>query len=46
MPKKLKYFLDSSRNKSYTLKNIIAGKETLPAHYKFLKLRDAPKDNK
>ena len=39
---KLKFFLDNSGKKQYTLKNEILNKKTNDAHYKFIKLRDAP----
>ncbi len=39
---KLKYFVDSEGKKEYTLKKDRKVKE---AHYKFLKVRDAPKSN-
>jgi hypothetical protein len=37
---KLLYKTDSKENKVYTLK---PDKETKPAHYKFIKVKDAPK---
>ena len=45
MPNKLKFYINEKGEKVYTLKKEIEGKETSDAHYKFLKLRDAPKDN-
>ncbi len=37
---KLRYYLDKKGNKIYTLKE---GKDTKEAHYKFIKLKNAPK---
>ena len=41
---KLKYFLNSEGKKVYTLKEKIPNSETptKDAHYKFIKIRDAP----
>ncbi len=41
---KLKYFLKENK-KTYTLKEEINGEKTKDAHYKFVKVRDAPKTN-
>lgn len=41
MPK-LKYYLKKGK-KIYTLKKEINGKQTKDAHYKFVRIRDAPK---
>jgi rRNA maturation protein Nop10 len=44
---KLKYFINSNNRKQYTLKEKIPDSEenTKLAHYKFIKIRDAPKSN-
>jgi rRNA maturation protein Nop10 len=40
---KLRYFKDSNKEKIYTLKSLSPkGEETKDAHYKYLKIRDAP----
>ena len=41
---KLKFFLKNNK-KIYTLKEEIENKKTKDAHYKFIKIRDAPKPN-
>ncbi len=41
---KLRYFLKENK-KIYTLKKTNYDEETKEAHYKFLKLKDAPKSN-
>lgn len=43
MTSKLKFYIDKKAVKTYTLKPEVAGTPTQDAHYKFLKLRDAPK---
>ncbi len=40
---KLKYYIENNK-KIYTLKQDHKGKPTLDAHYKFIKIRDAPTD--
>ena len=42
---KLKYFLDKENKKIYTLKEETDSFKTKDAHYKFIKIRDAPKSN-
>ena len=42
---KLKYYINSEGKKVYTLKTEVNRTATRDAHYKFIKLRDAPKDN-
>lgn len=42
---KLKFFLNNEGKKQYTLKEKINEKLTKDAHYKFVKIRDAPKSN-
>jgi hypothetical protein len=39
---KLKYFLDTKGKKVYTLKEEMNNQKTKDAHYKFVKIRDAP----
>ena len=41
---KLKFFLKGDK-KSYTMKDKQENQETKPAHYKFIKIRDAPKSD-
>jgi hypothetical protein len=42
---KLKFFIKNEK-KIYTLKEgLDSGEASKPAHYKFLKIRDAPKSN-
>lgn len=42
---KLKFFLNKQGKKQYTLKEKINGESTKDAHYKFIKIRNAPKSN-
>jgi hypothetical protein len=42
---KLKYYIKNNK-KTYTLKDNIDKNKTEDAHYKFIKIRDAPKSNK
>jgi len=42
MPKKLRYYI-KDRKKIYTLKESTDRQQTHPAHYKFVKIRNAPK---
>jgi hypothetical protein len=42
MPSKLRFFVEDKK-KTYTLKESVDGKPTQDAHYKFLKIKDAPK---
>ncbi len=42
---KLKYYMNSEGKKVYTLKESIEENETTEAHYKFIKIRDAPTNN-
>lgn len=44
MPSKLKFYIEEGK-KIYTLKKEVEGKVTKEAHYKFLKIKDAPKTN-
>lgn len=39
---KLKFYINSEGKKTYTLHEEIEGKKTNEAHYKFIKIRDAP----
>lgn len=39
---KLKYSIDSKGKKQYTLKEEINNSKTKDAHYKFVRLKDAP----
>lgn len=39
---KLKFFINPEGNKQYTLKENIDNQKTKDAHYKFIKIRDAP----
>ena len=41
---KLKFFLKDNK-KNYTLKEEVDGQKTKDAHYKFVRIRDAPKSN-
>jgi len=41
MPNKLKFIIQDK--KIYTLKDRLYNKLTTPAHYKFIKIKDAPK---
>ncbi len=45
MSNKLKFYINEKSEKVYTLKKEVNGKPTKEAHYKFLKIRDAPKNN-
>ena len=42
---KLRFYMNSEGKKIYTLKEKINEQKTNNAHYKFLKIRDAPKSN-
>lgn len=42
---KLKFYINSEGKKIYTLHEEIQGKKTSEAHYKFIKIRDAPRSN-
>ncbi|MEK6833617.1 MAG: hypothetical protein AABX17_00970 [Nanoarchaeota archaeon] len=42
---KLKFYINSEGNKVYTLHEEIESKKTNEAHYKFIKIRDAPKSD-
>lgn len=42
---KLRFFLNKESKKIYTLKEEANNKKTSDAHYKFIKIRDAPKSN-
>ncbi len=42
---KLKFYTDSNKKKVYTLKEEVENKKTTDAHYKFIKIRDAPPSN-
>lgn len=42
---KLKFYINSEGKKIYTLEEEITGKKTNDAHYKFIKIRDAPPSN-
>jgi hypothetical protein len=42
---KLKFYTDSEQKKIYTLKEEINGQKTKDAHYKFIKIRDAPRSD-
>lgn len=42
---KLKYFTNSDGKKQYTLREEKNGVKTKDAHYKFIKIRDAPPSN-
>jgi hypothetical protein len=39
---KLKFYIDSEGKKIYTLDEEINNQKTKDAHYKFIKIRDAP----
>ena len=45
MPTKLKYYINKNNQKIYTLKESVDSTPTIDAHYKFIKIRDAPQDN-
>jgi len=42
---KLKFYINSEGGKEYTLNEEIDKKKTNEAHYKFIKIRDAPRNN-
>ena len=42
---KLKFYINSNKEKKYTLNEEIEGEKTQDAHYKFIKIRDAPTSN-
>jgi len=42
---KLKFYIDSEGKKVYTLEEEINNQKTNEAHYKFIKIRDAPRNN-
>jgi hypothetical protein len=42
---KLKYYINSEGKKIYTLKDNVENKKTFDAHYKFIKIKDAPKSD-
>jgi hypothetical protein len=42
---KLKFYINSESKKVYTLKEEFENKKTIDAHYKFIKIRDAPPSN-
>jgi len=42
---KLKFYIDSEGKKVYTLHEEINNTKTNEAHYKFIKIRDAPRSN-
>ena len=44
---KLNYYINSEGKKEYTLKEENSGqnKQIKPAHYKYIKIRDAPKSD-
>jgi hypothetical protein len=42
---KLRFYTDSEGKKIYTLKEEINSQKTNEAHYKFVKIRDAPPSN-
>jgi len=39
---KLKFYIDSEGRKIYTLQEEIENKKTNDAHYKFIRIKDAP----
>ena len=43
---KLKFFINSEGKKQYTLKPEIDEIKTKDAHYKFIKIRDVPRNKK
>ncbi len=45
MPSKLKFYIDKNK-KIYTLKSSHNGQPTQEAHYKFIKIKNAPKTKK
>lgn len=42
---KLKFYINSEGKKVYTLEEEIQGEKTKEAHYKFIKIRDAPRSD-
>lgn len=42
---KLRFYIDSEEKKRYTMNNEIDNQKTKEAHYKFIKIRDAPNQN-
>lgn len=42
---KLKFYINSNKEKIYTLNEETERKKTQDAHYKFIKIRDAPPNN-
>jgi hypothetical protein len=42
---KLKFYIDSEGKKIYTLNEVVDNKKTDEAHYKFIKIRDAPRSD-
>jgi len=42
----LKYYINKNKEKVYTLKEKQEGKETLDAHYKFIKFTEDPNKEK
>jgi hypothetical protein len=42
---KLKFYINSEGKKVYTLKEQMNDKKTSEAHYKFIRIRDAPKSD-
>jgi hypothetical protein len=42
---KLLFYINSEGKKVYTLNEEVEGKKTNEAHYKFIKIRDAPKSD-
>ena len=39
---KLKFYIGSNKEKIYNLKEEVENKKTFDAHYKFIKIKDAP----
>jgi len=42
---KLRFFINTDGKKQYTLKDEIDSEKTKDAHYKFIKIRDAPRSD-
>lgn len=42
---KLKFYINSEGKKVYTLHEELNGEKTNEAHYKFIRIRDAPKSD-
>lgn len=42
---KLKFYINSEGEKVYTLDEEVNNKKTSDAHYKFIKIRDAPRSD-